>query len=169
MSRPVRFAPEAERDLNELLDYIASVATPEIADRYVDDLITYCEGLATFPEGGTPRDDIRPGLRTTGFRGRVVIAFATIDDAVVILGVFYGGRDYETLLAEIQVPTVAPAVLVSSRVEPSWSWWYRDRTSTGLTIRNSISPRHGNYLTAARPSSITANGCLGPVGGGPRC
>jgi hypothetical protein len=25
---------------------------------------------------------------------------ATIDDAVVILGVYYGGRDFETLLAE---------------------------------------------------------------------
>jgi toxin ParE1/3/4 len=37
---------------------------------------------------------------TTGFRGRVVIAFATIDGAVVILGVYYGGRDFETLLAE---------------------------------------------------------------------
>jgi toxin ParE1/3/4 len=100
VSRQVRFAPQAERDLTELFDYIASAATPEIATRYVDELISYCESLATFPDAGTPRDDIRPGLRTTGFRGRVVIAFATIDDAVVILGVYYGGRDFETLLAE---------------------------------------------------------------------
>jgi toxin ParE1/3/4 len=73
---------------------------PEIADRYIDELISYCESLATLPDAGTPRDDIRPGLRTIGFRGRVVIAFATIDDAVVILGVYYGGRHYETLLSE---------------------------------------------------------------------
>lgn len=100
MSRPVRFAAEAERDLNELFDYIASAATSEIADRYVGEIITYCETLATLPESGTLRDDIRPGLRTTGFRSRVVIAFATIDDAVVILGIYYGGRDYETLISE---------------------------------------------------------------------
>jgi toxin ParE1/3/4 len=100
VSRPVRFAPEAERDLTELFDYIAQAATPETAGRYVDELITYCESLATFPEQGAARDDIRPGLRTTGFRGRVVIAFAAIDDALVILGMYYGGRDYETLLTE---------------------------------------------------------------------
>jgi toxin ParE1/3/4 len=100
VSEPVRFAPHAEDDLSELFDYIAAAASPEIAGRYVDELIAYCETLATFPQGGTLRDDIRPGLRTTGFRGRVVIAFATIDDTVVVLGIYYGGRDYETLLTE---------------------------------------------------------------------
>jgi len=53
-----------------------------------------------FPAGGTLRDDIRPGFRTTGFRGRVVIAYATIGDTVVILRIYYGGRDYRTLLSE---------------------------------------------------------------------
>jgi plasmid stabilization system protein ParE len=99
VSRPVRFASAAERDLTELFDYIAQAATPEIAGRYVNELITYCETLATFPDQGAARDDIRPGLRTTGFRNRIVIAFATVDDALVILGIYYGGRDYETLLA----------------------------------------------------------------------
>lgn len=36
MSLAVRFAPEAERDLNEIYDYIAQAATPGIAGRYVD-------------------------------------------------------------------------------------------------------------------------------------
>jgi plasmid stabilization system protein ParE len=100
VSRPVRFAPHAEDDLAGLFDYIAAAASPEIAGRYVDELIAYCETIATFPDRGTLRDDIRPGLRTTAFRGRVVIAYATIDDAVVILAIYYGGRDYETLLTE---------------------------------------------------------------------
>lgn len=73
---------------------------PRSRTRYIDGLITYCESLATFPRQGAARDDIRPGLRTTGFRRRVVIAFAAIDDTLVILGIFYGGRDYETLLSE---------------------------------------------------------------------
>jgi toxin ParE1/3/4 len=100
VSRPVSFAPAAERDLTELFDYIAQAATPETAGRYVDELITYCETLATFPEQGAARDDIRPGLRTTGFRGRVVIAFAASDDTLMILGIYYGGRDHATLLTE---------------------------------------------------------------------
>jgi toxin ParE1/3/4 len=49
VSRQVRFAPQAERDLTELFDYIASAAAPEIAARYVDELISCCESQATFP------------------------------------------------------------------------------------------------------------------------
>jgi toxin ParE1/3/4 len=47
-----------------------------------------------------PRDDIRPGLRITNYRKRAVIAFE-VDDAlarVSILGVYYGGRDFERAL-----------------------------------------------------------------------
>jgi toxin ParE1/3/4 len=98
VSSPVRFAPRAEADLAELFDYIAAAADPETAGTYVDELITYCGSLGEFPQAGTPRDHIRPGLRTTGFRGRVTIAFATVGDAVVVLGIFYGGRDYESVL-----------------------------------------------------------------------
>jgi hypothetical protein len=29
-----------------------------------------------------------------------VVAFATIDDAIVILGIYYGGRDYVARLSE---------------------------------------------------------------------
>lgn len=45
------------------------------------------------------RDDRRPGLRTIGFRRRVVIAFAVTEEAVEVLGVYYGGRDDEALIA----------------------------------------------------------------------
>ena len=45
---------------------------------------------------GIQRDDIRPGLRITSHRKRVLIAFEVDADQVAILGVFYGGQDYET-------------------------------------------------------------------------
>lgn len=63
-------------------------------------IFDYCDGLADFPLVGVARDDLRPGLRTIGFRRRVVIAFAVTDETVEIHGVFYGGRDYETLLRD---------------------------------------------------------------------
>ncbi len=47
---------------------------------------------------GVARDDLRPGLRICGFRRRVTIAFVVTEENVEILGIFYGGRDYETLL-----------------------------------------------------------------------
>ena len=48
------------------------------------------------------RDDIRPGIRITNYRKRAVIAFAVEGDTVSVLGVFYGGRDYETILSPDQ-------------------------------------------------------------------
>ena len=51
----------------------------------------------TFPERGAQRDDLLPRLRPVGYRRRVTIAFR-VDAAsatVTILGVFYGGQDFE--------------------------------------------------------------------------
>jgi hypothetical protein len=44
------------------------------------------------------RDDILPGLRVVGFERRVTIAFLITADAVLIEGVFYGGRDFDAIL-----------------------------------------------------------------------
>ena len=96
----VAFRREALQQLEELYDYIADADSPETAARYTDAIVTYCDGLFHFPHRGTVRDDIRPGLRTIGYKKRVVIAFAVLDDTVAILGLFYGGRDYEAILAE---------------------------------------------------------------------
>jgi toxin ParE1/3/4 len=98
VSLRVVFAPEAEAQLGELYDYIAGRATPEVAGRYVEGVIDYCEGLAVFPTRGSARDDIRPGLRTTSYRKRTVIAFAVSGDRLMIVGLFHGGPDYESAL-----------------------------------------------------------------------
>jgi len=102
MPHTVVFAPEAEDQLAELYQYIATAASPEIAKRYTDAVVSCCEGLSVFPLRGTPRDDIRPGLRLTNYKGRTVIAFAVDDKSqlVSILSVFYGGQDYAALLSE---------------------------------------------------------------------
>ena len=92
----VVFAPQAREQLASLYRYIAGAASPEIAERYTSAIVTYCEGLQTFPMRGTRRDDIRPGLRITNYKKRAVIAFNVDADRVSILGVFYGGQDYET-------------------------------------------------------------------------
>lgn len=96
----VRFSPEAQQQLDELESHIAEVGSPTAAARYVDSIVDYCENLQTFPHRGTRRDDLRPGLRTLGYRRRVTILFEVTDDAVNILGVYYGGQDYETDLRE---------------------------------------------------------------------
>ena len=100
MSYTVVFTPEAEAQLIELYGYIAAEATPETAARFTDGIVTYCESLSSFPVRGTRRDDVRPGLRITSYRRRVVIAFAVDADQVQIIGIFYGGQNYEAILQD---------------------------------------------------------------------
>ena len=50
--------------------------------------------MRAFPQRGTLRDDVRPGLRITNYKKRAVIAFEVSADQVSILGVYYGGQDY---------------------------------------------------------------------------
>lgn len=94
----VIFTPEADEQIVALYRSIAIASSPEIAERYTLAIVRYCEGLSTFPLRGKCRDDIRPGIRITNFRRRVVIAFTVDFELVSIIGLFYGGRDYETAL-----------------------------------------------------------------------
>ncbi len=96
----VVFSPEAEEQLADLYRHIALVASPMIAERYVNAIITYCETLETYPLRGTQRDDLRPGLRITNYKGRTLIAFDVNAQQVSIIGLFYGGQDYETALQD---------------------------------------------------------------------
>ena len=98
MRHRVVFSPEALEQLAELFRYIAHAASPEVAARYTEAIVSYCESLCTFPLRGTRRDDVRSGLRITHYKKRAVIAFHVDTEVVSIIGVFYGGQDYETLL-----------------------------------------------------------------------
>jgi plasmid stabilization system protein ParE len=60
----------------------------------------FVKGSRYFPHRGTRRGDIRPGLRLTNYKGNAIVAFS-VDDVsrtVAILGVYYGGQDYESAL-----------------------------------------------------------------------
>ncbi len=92
MATRVVFAPEARAQLVSIYNYIAEKANPDVALAFTAAIVDYCERFATFPKRGTRRDDLRPGLRTIGFRRRVTIAFSVNRETVTILGVFYGGQ-----------------------------------------------------------------------------
>jgi plasmid stabilization system protein ParE len=100
MSHRIVFTPEARDQLDQLHGYIAAAADVEIASRFVNGVIDHIATLGEFPRRGTPRDDIRHGLRTITWRRRVTIAFVVEESEVVVIGTFYGGRDYEALLKE---------------------------------------------------------------------
>jgi toxin ParE1/3/4 len=98
----VLFTPRAERQLSDLYAYIADDSGETRADKFVGAIVDDCLSLATFPERGSKREDIRPHLRTKGYARRVTIAFSVDDTTttVTVHGVFYGGQDFERLLRE---------------------------------------------------------------------
>jgi len=91
----VVFRPEAEADLLALYRYILSAGGLVRAGTYIERIETACMSLATFPERGTRRDDIAPGIRVVGFERRVSIAFRVFNEAVEIVSIAYAGKDFE--------------------------------------------------------------------------
>jgi toxin ParE1/3/4 len=100
MSYHVVFSPEAQEQIVALYHYVAAAASPTIAAQYTAAIVSHCESLATFPLRGILREDVRPGLRITNYKKRVIIAFDVDGNRVSILGVFYGGQNYEAILQD---------------------------------------------------------------------
>jgi toxin ParE1/3/4 len=98
VSHTIIVSPEARAQLDALYDYVAAAASPDTALRFNNSVLDQLDKLRDFPIRGSARDDILPGLRTIGFRRRVTIAFVVEAAAVVVLGIFYGGQDFETAL-----------------------------------------------------------------------
>lgn len=105
MSYTVRFAPQARDQLDAIEEFIALASGfPATAARFVDGIVVNCESFATFPERGTRRDDLLPGLRIIGYRKNVTIAYR-VDSAVQVvsvIGVYYGGQNYEGTMSSGQ-------------------------------------------------------------------
>ncbi|WP_420104423.1 type II toxin-antitoxin system RelE/ParE family toxin [Bosea sp. (in: a-proteobacteria)] len=92
--RRVIYTPDATTDLEWIYDTIATARSPLVASRYEQRIRDFCQRLEYGAERGTSRADIRPGLQVVGFERRVTVAIVAEDDRVVILRIFYGGRDW---------------------------------------------------------------------------
>lgn len=69
MKYRVVFSPEADEQLAELYRYIASVASPVVAERYVNAIVSYCETLETFPLRGYRATIFAPAFSSRTTRG----------------------------------------------------------------------------------------------------
>ena len=78
--------------------YIAKESSPRIATSYNESIREACEDLKSFPLRGTARSQSASGVRTMGFDHSVTIAFRVLDARVVIVGIFYRGRDVHNRL-----------------------------------------------------------------------
>jgi plasmid stabilization system protein ParE len=88
----LRLTREARQDIDALARYIAERVDQTVALAYLDRLQAFLGRLSTFPERGTVRTEIRPGLRIIGFEGRLSIAFVVKGDEVQVMRVLAGGK-----------------------------------------------------------------------------
>ena len=92
----------AERDLEELYDYIAEYDSAANANSILDRLMEVAESLATFPERGTyPKELLALGIREyrqTYFKPYRVIYRIMGNQQVLIYLIVDGRRDMQALL-----------------------------------------------------------------------
>jgi toxin ParE1/3/4 len=101
MRRDVKLAESAIADLVEIYEYVARISGSRVtAIRFIRRIRSRCKRIGYVPFGGRTRDDLEPGLRTVPFEHSAVIAYKVEGDHVLVLNVFYGGRDYEALYRE---------------------------------------------------------------------
>lgn len=93
MAHRIVYRPEARLELEQLFSYVLEAAGQAVASAYVEGIIQLIEGLQSFPKRGTERREILPGLRIIGYKRSASIAFIVEETDVIILGVFYGGRN----------------------------------------------------------------------------
>jgi len=99
----VYLMPDAIKDLEGIYGYITDKSGfPERAWGYIEKLRRKCHELETAPIRGQRRDDLMENLRVAPIDKKAVAAFIVDEEkqAVLVINIFYGGRDYEALMAE---------------------------------------------------------------------
>lgn len=110
MTYRVILSSRALRQLDSIFRYIEAAANTHVALDFINSILAHCEGLAQFPQRGTVRNELRPGLRLIGFRRRVTIAFDVESSTVNVLGILYGGQDVAGTFDDKNPDTQQPAL-----------------------------------------------------------
>ena len=88
--------PHVEADMTEIWTRIAR-DNPFAADKLIRRLDEEFHAISANPDIGLRQDEIRPGLRCKPIRKWYLIFYEVGEDAVHILRVLHGARDYSSL------------------------------------------------------------------------
>jgi toxin ParE1/3/4 len=97
VTRALIYSGAAQLDLDNIFDFIAA-DNPSRARTYIEDIRNACRDLCQNPLIGIERADLRAGLRIMPLWRRVLIAYELPPGELLVLRIFTGGRDYETIM-----------------------------------------------------------------------
>ncbi len=86
-----RLTPEAARDLDEIIDFIAQ-DHPKAAARLLGNLKERCQALAERPDMGRNHEELARNLRSSHV-GKYVLFYRTDAEGIAILRILHGARD----------------------------------------------------------------------------
>lgn len=86
------FSPLAERDLEDIADYIAT-DNPGRALSFVRELREQCERISANPLGYRLRPEFGEDIRSCA-HGRYAIFFTSDSDGVTVVRILHGARDF---------------------------------------------------------------------------
>ena len=93
MTERITWSSAALTDLVNLFDWIAERAGIDTAEDYTIQIEAHVDKLLIFPNRGTPRDDLQPGLRSIVYRKRTIVFYRTDETQIEIIHIAHGGRD----------------------------------------------------------------------------
>ncbi len=106
---PVIIQDSAKRDVANIRLYLEiQIGSRSIARNIAKRIVKRALRIGLIPFGGRPRDDLSLGLRTVPFEDKAVIAYRVEKNRVLIVRVFYAGRDWEAVLLTKMPGTSAP-------------------------------------------------------------
>jgi len=87
---PYRILPLAERDIEEIVDYIAE-DNPAAALKWLNEIHTRCRRISEMPGIGIAKPEVHPDLRMSPI-GNYLILYQQIGPDVEIVRVLHGAR-----------------------------------------------------------------------------
>jgi toxin ParE1/3/4 len=95
----VVFRETAKADLQSIFSYVLDQSkNRQTALGYIRRIRNKCAKIGDAPLGGVARPDLATDIRMAVFERSIVILYFVEDDCVRITNIFFGSRDYETLL-----------------------------------------------------------------------
>ena len=96
----VVYRPEAIADIDNVFLYILEASrNASVAAAFTDRVFERCERIGDAPRGGVAREDLGLGIRMVPFEKSAVILYRVEEETVVVVNIFYGGRDYEAIMS----------------------------------------------------------------------